>query len=152
MILLLLQYSRIWCDKMAYYNLSDPDEMDNARAHLKLFQIPTESEEQIGFVTWWNLKFPDVLCFHIPNGGYRDVATATRFKKEGVVPGVPDLFIPKYRLFVEMKRVKNGVVSKEQQGIMEYLDHVGYRCIVGYGAEDASRKVMEIINDERGEI
>jgi len=115
-------------------------------------KIPSESDEQIGFITWWNLKFPTVLCFHIPNGGYRNITTATRFKREGVVSGIPDLFIPKYKIFLEMKRVKTGVVSKEQIGIMEYLDHVGYKCVVGYGAEDASRKVMEIINEERGEL
>jgi hypothetical protein len=34
---------------------------------------------------------------------------------EGVSPGVPDLFIPDWLLWVEMKREKGGRVSPEQK-------------------------------------
>jgi hypothetical protein len=65
------------------------------------------------------------------------------------VAGVPDLFIPEWHLWVEMKRIKGGVVSAEQQGMIEYLQSVGYRAIVCKGAENAKAQILEILNEER---
>ena len=107
--------------------------------------ISTESQEQIGFVTWFRYKFPDVLLFHIPNGSFRTIVTAQRLKHDGVVPGVPDLMVPAWHLFIEMKRKEGGVISPEQKKTIDYLTRVGYTVIVGYGAEDASRKVLEFL-------
>ena len=74
----------------------------------------TESMEQQGFVTWFRSRYPGVLIFAIPNGGKRSIRTALTLKAEGVVPGVPDLFIPEWRLFIEMKRIRGGIISKDQ--------------------------------------
>jgi len=104
----------------------------------------SESMEQQGFLQWFFLKFPNVLIFHIPNGGKRSIKTAIRLKDEGVVPGVPDLFIPEWRTWIEMKRTKGCTISDAQRGVIEYLERLGYTVIVGYGAEDASRKLLEM--------
>jgi len=72
---------------------------------------PSETEEQEGFVNWFRAKFPGVLIFAIPNGGHRAISTAKRLKAEGVVPGIPDLHVPAWRLWIEMKRVKGGKLS-----------------------------------------
>jgi hypothetical protein len=48
-----------------------------------------------------------------------------------------------------MKRIKGGVVSAEQQGMIEYLQSVGYRAIVCKGAENAKAQILEILNEER---
>lgn len=72
------------------------------------------------------------------------MSTAIRLKEEGVVPGIPDLFIPEWRTWIEMKRTKGCVISDAQRGVIEYLERVGYNVIVGYGAEDASRKILEM--------
>jgi len=100
--------------------------------------------EQRGLLQWFHLKYSGVLIFHVPNGGFRDINTARKLRAEGVVPGVPDLFIPAWHCFIEMKRVEGGKLSEEQVKIIEYLTRVGYTVIVGYGAEDASRKILEM--------
>lgn len=105
----------------------------------------SEHNEQVGFVTWFYLKFPEILLFAIPNGEYRNISVAKKLKQEGVVPGVPDLFIPEWKLWIEMKQMKGGVVSKEQERIHTYLRGIGHTVIIGYGAEDASRKVLGMI-------
>ena len=105
--------------------------------------IPTEHMEQVRFVQWFKRSNPDVLIFAIPNGGQRAAAVAAKLKAEGVVPGVPDLFIPEWHLWVEMKRVKGGVVSKEQQSMIKYLESVNYCVIVAKGADEAIRQVSE---------
>lgn len=73
----------------------------------------------------------------IPNGGWRDIRTAARLKAEGVCRGVPDIFIPAWGLWIEMKKQKGGAVSEAQKDWLEYLDEIGYGAVVCRGAEDA---------------
>ena len=106
-----------------------------------LGRIPTEHEEQRELVRWFRQFHPNVLIFAIPNGGGRSKASAGRLKAEGVVPGIPDLFVPAKGLWIEMKRVKGGALSPEQKAMIQYLEEVGYRAIVCKGAEDAKAKI-----------
>lgn len=103
--------------------------------------IRTEHEEQREFVSKFRQSFPDVRIMAIPNGGARSKATAGRLKLEGVSSGVPDLFIPAWGLWIEMKRTKKGAVSSEQKDWIEYLDRVGYTATVCRGADEAMRYV-----------
>lgn len=105
--------------------------------------IPTEHEEQVNFVRWFRLQFPRVLIFAIPNGGDRHAAVAAKMRAEGVTPGVPDLFIPDWRLFLEMKRRKGGRVLPEQKRVMEHLEQAGYTCAVARGFDEAMDIAME---------
>lgn len=106
---------------------------------------PSETEEQEGFVNWFRAKFPAVLIFAIPNGGHRAISTAKRLKAEGVVPGIPDLHVPAWRLWIEMKRAKGGKLSAEQDAMILHLEAIGHKVIVGKGAEDASAQVLDWI-------
>jgi len=106
---------------------------------------PSEHEEQAGFVAWFRARWPHVLIFAVPNGDKRALSVAKRLKAEGVVPGVPDLFVPEWRLWVEMKRTKGGRLSQEQKDMIRYLEGCGYTVIVGLGAADASKKVLEFL-------
>ena len=90
---------------------------------------------------WFRQTWPGIRIFAIPNGGARSPATAGRLKAEGVVPGIPDLFVPAKGLWIEMKRVKGGALSPEQKAMIQYLEEVGYRAIVCKGAEDAKAKI-----------
>lgn len=103
---------------------------------------PSEHEEQVRLVHWFKKNYPDVGIFAIPNGGHRNKVTAYKMKMEGQSKGVPDLFIPEWRLFIEMKRQKGGSLSTEQKEWKEYLDSVGYRVEVCRGFEEA-KKVIE---------
>lgn len=103
--------------------------------------MTTESAEQIGLLQWFHLKYPGVLIFHIPNGGKRDIKTAKRLKLEGVLSGIPDLFVPAWSLWIEMKTEK-GRLSPAQKEMIIYLEGIGHTVIVGYGAKDASEKIL----------
>lgn len=104
-------------------------------------RIPTEHEEQSAFIKWFRLKYRKTMIFAIPNGGNRNIVTASKLKAEGVLAGVPDLFVPDWKLFIEMKRQKGGRVSDEQKAVMAHLCGCGYRCIVAHGCEDAIHQV-----------
>lgn len=103
--------------------------------------VPSEHFEQREVVRWFRQTWPGVRIHAIPNGGARNKATAGRLKAEGVVSGVPDLFVPAWRLWVEMKRTKGGSLSPEQKDWITYLQEVGYCAIVCKGAEDAKRQI-----------
>jgi hypothetical protein len=108
---------------------------------LKAEPVPTEHEEQRDFVRWFRRKYGPVRIFAIPNGGYRSMSTAGKLKAEGVSAGVPDMFVPAWRLWVEMKRQKGGRVSPEQADWIEYLESLGYTCLVCPGSENAQAQV-----------
>ena len=116
---------------------------------MSILKVPSEHIEQSLLVQWFRRSYPNVLIFAVPNGGARSKATAGKLKVEGVVPGIPDLFCPEWRLWVEMKRIKGGVVSHEQQGMIDYLQSVGYRAIVCKGAEDAKAQILEFLDEKR---
>lgn len=108
-------------------------------------RIPTEHEEQRQFVQWFRRCWPDVRIFAIPNGGARSAATAGRLKAEGVTSGVPDLFVPAWKLWVEMKRTKGGSVRAEQKDWLQYLEGIGHTTIVCRGCEDAKKQIENLI-------
>lgn len=109
---------------------------------------PLEHLEQLSYVSWFEQTFPAIRLLAIPNGSHRHKAVAAKLKQEGVKRGVPDLFIPEWMLWVEMKRQKGGRLSTEQKEWIEYLSSVGYTCIVGYGWEDAMTKTLAFASDK----
>lgn len=103
-------------------------------------KVPTESAEQIRFVARVRSFYPDVLIYAVPNGGGRSAMEATKLKEEGVLAGVPDLFIAEPRgiwhgLYIEMKRVKGGSLSKAQSDIHVKLRSKGYKVVTCQGAD-----------------
>lgn len=71
--------------------------------------IPTERESQRTVVQYVRMKYPDVVIFAIPNGGSRNKIEAANLKKDGVLAGVPDLFIARARINTEFIDESNGV-------------------------------------------
>jgi hypothetical protein len=103
--------------------------------------IPTEHCEQRDLVRWFRRKYGPVRIFAIPNGGYRSMTTAGKLKAEGVSAGVLDLFVPAWRLWIEMKRQKGGRLSPEQADWIAYLESLGYTCLVCPGSENAQAQI-----------
>jgi hypothetical protein len=101
----------------------------------------TEHVEQRELVSWFRKTHPNVRIFAIPNGSQRSRTTGAKLKAEGVSAGVPDLFIPSWLLWIEMKRAKGGAVSSEQKDWIEYLASVGHRVIVARGSADAIKQI-----------
>jgi hypothetical protein len=102
----------------------------------------TESTEQILFVNRVRQLHPGLIIFAIPNGGKRNPIEASRLKREGVLAGVPDLFIAKAKdkshgLFIEMKKAEAGRVSEAQSKVHGALRTAGYDVLVCHGVEEA---------------
>jgi hypothetical protein len=105
--------------------------------------VLSEHYEQATFVAWFRQTYPSVRIFAIPNGGSRSRTQGAKLKLEGVSPGVPDLFIPDWNLWIEMKRSVGGRLSAEQKDWIDYLKSVGHCAIVCAGCSDAQEKVRQ---------
>ena len=110
----------------------------------------TESKLQIACVRWFRLQYPNIILFAIPNGGQRGIIGATILKREGVLAGVPDLFLAKQvnsfgGLFIEMKSAK-GVQSASQREIMVKLLSAGYQYQICRDFDSFRNAVTNYIN------
>lgn len=106
--------------------------------------LVSEHQEQVVLCKILALQYPKLLYFAIPNGGARNIISATLLKAEGVKPGVPDMFFPSLHLFVEMKRNdKTAHLSKFQKIWFEELTKLGYNCRVAYGAEHGIKIIKQ---------
>ena len=104
----------------------------------------SEHIEQRNLVQWFRRRYPGVRIFAIPNGGTRSRSQGAKLKMEGVSPGVPDLFIPAWNLWIEMKREKGGHLSAPQKDWKKYIESIGGGFILGNGFEDAKAKIIEL--------
>ena len=106
--------------------------------------LNSEHLEQVRLVSWFRRTYPGVKIFAIPNGGARSGPQGAALKAEGVSPGVPDIFIPAWLLWVEMKRENGGIVSPVQRDWIAYLEGIRHKVIIGRGFDDAKRQIEMI--------
>lgn len=107
----------------------------------------SEAAEQAVLIQWCQYK--KIPIFAIPNGGSRHPLEAVNLKRQGVKPGVPDLFLPfsrngKHGLFIEMKYGRNKP-SEQQKEWLAYLDGAGYKTAVCYSFEEARRTIEDYV-------
>ena len=107
-----------------------------------------ESKLQRECIRWFDYSYPDfrLNLFAIPNGGKRNIITASIMKAEGVRAGVADLFLAVAKsgsngLFIEMKYGKNKQ-SDNQLEFQKCVFNQGYSYVVCYSF-DEFKEVIE---------
>ena len=119
--------------------------------------VPVESVEQTCLFHWAQRQsgaYPALsLMFHIPNGGSRHKVEARKLKEQGVKAGVPDVCLPVARggyhgLYVELKRIKGGKVSSDQQDWIKALAAEGYMAVVCRGWNEAAEAILKYLRQE----
>jgi hypothetical protein len=107
----------------------------------------SEHVEQREFVSWFRKSYKGIRIIAIPNGGQRNIATAARLKAEGVMRGVPDLYVPAWMLWIEMKKSSGGRVSPEQKDWHNYLQSINQNVIITAGFENAKLQIEDFIEE-----
>ena len=118
-------------------------------AKLKDNQNLSENQIQASFFEWIDWKAREdprfESVFSIPNGSNKSVAARMLFKRTGLRPGVPDVFlaIPNARqcgLFIEFKTSK-GRISDRQKDWHNRLEQSGYAVSVCRSLSEAIEAV-----------
>lgn len=121
---------------------------------MKEMGCPTEEVEQTCLFRWaayCTAIHPELELLHaIPNGGKRSKSEAARMRGAGVKAGVPDMFLPVARggqhgLYIELKRLEGGRVTKEQVEWMDALARQGYACAICHGWEKARQTILDYL-------
>lgn len=115
--------------------------------------IGREDEHQTALTNWARMmrtQYPALTLYHhIPNGGLRDKRTAARLIGQGVLIGVPDVFIPAARgdyhgIYVELK-VGHNQATPAQNEFMAAAIREGYYCCVCYGWPCAAEVIADYL-------
>ena len=116
---------------------------------------PAEEEHRIqcACIRWYRYQYPKMRhnLFAVPNGGWREKATAGKMKAEGVLPGVADLILLKSNahygaLLIEMK-TRKGSQSEHQKQWQKQIEADGYKYVVCRSLEDFMREVKAYLAD-----
>lgn len=105
-----------------------------------------EFDAQVLFFDWFKQSYPDVLMFMSLNGIRMNIGQAMKAKRSGMMKGVPDLEVPGWRLFIEMKKEKGGTNKRHQKQVQQYLIANGYTVMVCRGYEDAVKDIEEFVS------
>lgn len=98
-------------------------------------EVP-EEEIQMEFVKWFRITFPETLI--TANGVFKNKRQAGSAVSMGYCKGIPDVFVPEHKLFIEFKK-PTGKVSRSQKKVMEELTKLGYVCHVCRSVEEAQK-------------
>lgn len=109
-------------------------------------KIKSEFEEQCEFVAWFKKEFPTIKIMAIRNHGTRTPREKVDQMREGLLPGAADLYIPKWHLWIEFKRSKGGILSKDQIEFRDYvIDECGDNYILAEGCENGRLALLEFL-------
>ena len=89
---------------------------------------------------------PEALVYHCPNGGWRGIREATKFKRMGTLAGVPDLTVLAPNgttFFIEIKTDK-GRLSAEQRAFATKAKTLGYPVFTVRSIDDARDALEEM--------
>jgi len=107
---------------------------------IKIKNYKTEDDFQIACIRYMQYMHPKVICIHTPNGGFRNKREAGKFKRMGVVRGIPDILIFKAKggyhgLAIELK-INNNRVSPEQKKMLQRLKDEDWKTEVLWDSLD----------------
>ena len=119
-----------------------------------------ESAYQQQVVEWakWAYKanptrYPNLDLLHCSLNGVKLSQSQSRIAKgQGMLSGVPDLFLPVpkngfHGLFIEMKSEK-GRVTDNQEWFLSKTEGLGYKTAVCYSAQEAIKRIQDYYDDK----
>lgn len=99
-----------------------------------------EDDLQVACMRWLQYAHPDVLAFHVPNGGKRNAREGAKFKRMGVKAGVPDVLLltPKqgFNGFAIELKVKGGKLSANQKERLNDFKTCHWKTAVCYSFDE----------------
>lgn len=111
-----------------------------------------EANIQADCFSWFCWQYPQYygLLFAVPNGEIRDIYTARKLKREGVIAGVADLILLVAKngfnsLCIEMKTEK-GKQSEKQKVWQEKATSTGNKYIICHSFDEFRKEISNYLN------
>ena len=108
-----------------------------------------EHEHEVQKAIAQYLDIRNICWWAVPNGGNRNVITATKLKSEGVKSGVPDITIIHDSMYfgLEVKKPKTstpkGYLSPSQKEMIKKINKAGSEVAVVYSVKDVINQLIE---------
>lgn len=134
-----------------WFTLNNRLKYDIRRKELeKTMALIDEFTIQKTFVEWARKQDFITLCFAIPNGFKSNAKNAMMMKREGLLPGVPDVFclLKNGKWAIVEFKTEVGKVSPQQKVIINKLLEGKQDVKVCRSTREAVRFVKEIYNGE----
>ena len=119
------------------------EELVKAQQSTRKRHSDEEHRLQCACVRWFNLQHKDLQgrLFAVPNGGKRDVATASKLKAEGVVAGVADMMLMVVNKFygallIELKTLKGKQSNSQKEWERKITSRCEYKYVVCRSIEE----------------
>lgn len=112
-----------------------------------------ESTIQQNCIKWFRLQHRSLtkLLVSVPNGGKRNVITASILKAEGAISGVSDLIFLKQNRFygclcIEMKK-PNGKQQETQKEWQRAMESAGNKYVICHSLEEFMTEINNYLKD-----
>jgi len=106
-----------------------------------------EHTEQVKFVSWVRVFYPELICAAIPNGADVSISQRIKLTQEGLLAGFPDVLIigkDLPLLAIEFKRPDGkGKVSQEQLQVQQQMEVCGVTVRVVKSSQEAKDALVE---------
>lgn len=142
----LKKYDEETFDKLIkqHYNIKGDVTCEKIRKAKLIDAIPDEHTEQVEVIKF--CKKNNIKYFAVPNGFVTDLGYKyiNYLRAEGYINGSPDLVILLGKgkvLFLEMKRIKGGVLSEHQKKWQQYFEDNQYNYFVAKGHIEAIERI-----------
>jgi len=118
---------------------------------------PKEAEEQRTIFSWARSnsalkRYPQIIFLNGSLNGIKLTSgrEAGMAKQQGLVKGYPDINLPvrtgEYNgLYIELKRIKGGILSPAQKVWIEFLNSQGYKAVVCKGHLEAIKTIKNYL-------
>jgi VRR-NUC domain len=105
-----------------------------------------EAKRQAAIVEFVRWVAPQIVVWHVPNGGYRTKAEAARLRWVGVLAGVLDLTLalPEGRSAFWETKTPRGRLSDDQKAIIGRLQALGHSWAVVQSIDDARAELARL--------
>jgi hypothetical protein len=109
-----------------------------ANSEIRLRDRNAEARTQAAIVEWIRLVAPELIVFHVPNGGLRSKAEAARMRWVGVLAGVPDLVVlgRDGRCWLVEVKAPGGTLSADQRAIRDWCTALRVPFVIAKSIDD----------------
>ncbi len=99
-----------------------------------------EDSLQIAVMDYIKYQYPNILAFHVPNGGSRNVIEGAKLKRMGTLAGVSDIImVLRDKIVCIELKIRPNKQQDTQKEFQKKVERTGHRYHVCYDIDESKR-------------